>query len=300
MVREYIPGTQARRDRLFQTIIAKEVGDRDGIAFVEWEDGSVTMKPVVWESDLSAIVDPDSGDMWFARGRGGESKNFQGVPVWYVYAGNAGVISNEACLIADQERWNEVIDVGAGDRVPDELFELGLHDPNGGRFHGQDDVDGSVSMEDGPDSLAPQAGNGQARVEADGGMVDVGENAAIYDLRPPEGYDGVAIDVRDADDFDPFPTTREDAKAAAEWFERSVDDGTDTWMKGFIVGIVVSVILAAIFLGGPWLATQIAGGSGGGSSLPAALPIIGLGGRRARAFGNEVVETVRGAVDGGE
>lgn len=290
MVREYIPGTQARRDRLFQQILAKEVGDRDGLAFVEWEDGSVTMKPVVWESDLSAIIDPDSGDMWFARGRGGEAKNFQGVQVWYVYAGNAGVISNEACLIADQERWNDVIDVGAGDRVPDELFELGLEDPNGGRFHGeeQDDVDGSVSMEDRPDPLAPQATNGQGRVEADGG-VNVDDNAAIYDLRPPEGFDGVAIDVRDADDFDPFPTTREDAKAAAEWFERSVDDGTDTWMKGFIVGIVVSVILAAIFLGGPWVATQIASGSGGGSSLPASLPLLAIGGR-------SVVDRVMGVI----
>lgn len=282
MVREYIPGTQARRDRLFQEILSKEVGDADGLALVEWEDGSVTMRPVVWESDLSALIDPDSGDMWFARGRGAEPKNFNGIPIWRVFAGNAGVISTEACLIADNERWGDVVDVGAGDEVPDELFELGLEDPNGGRFHGQEDVDGSVAMEGGAGTgpISPEAGGEPGRVEADGGMANVGENAAIYDLRPPQGFDGTAIDVRDADDFDPYPTTREDAKAAAEWYERSVDDGTDTWMKGFIVGIVVSVILAAIFLGGPWLAGQIAGGGGGGgSSLPAALPLLGLGGR---------------------
>jgi hypothetical protein len=279
MVREYVPGTQARRDRLFQTILSKEVGDADGIALVEWEDGSVTMKPVVWESDLSAIVDEESGDMWFARGRGAEPKNFNGIPIWRVYAGNAGVISTEACLIADQERWDDAVDVGAGEEVPDELFELGIEDPNGGRMHGEDGADGSVSMDDQTGTITPAAGNGQGRVKADGGMVDVGDNAAIYDLRPPQGSDGVAIDVRDADDFDPYPTTREDAKAAAEWFERSVDDGTDTWMKGFLVGIIVTVVLAAIFLGGPWLASQLAaGGGGGGTNLPASLPFLAIGG----------------------
>lgn len=293
MVREYIPGTQARRDRLFQQILAKEVGDRDGLALVEWEDGSVTMKPVVWESDLSAIIDPDSGDMWFARGRGAKPKNFHGVPIWRVYAGNAGVISTEACLIADNERWGDVVDVGAGEEVPDELFELGLDDPNGGRFHGQEDVDGSVSMEGGAEPAASQVGNGPGRAVSDGGTANIDDNAAIYDLRSPDGFDGQAIDVRDADDFDPFPTTREDAKAAAEWFERSVDDGTDTWMKGFIVGIVVSVVLALIFLGGPWLATQIAGGggsSGGGTNLPASLPFLAIGGR-------SLVERVKVAVE---
>lgn len=291
-MREYIPGTQARRDRLFQKILAKEVGDRDGLALVEWEDGSVTMKAVQWESDLSALIDPDSGDMWFARGRGAEPKTFSGVPIWRVYAGNAGVISTEACLIADEERNGDVVDVGAGEEVPDELFELGLHDPNGGRMHGQE-VDGSVSMEDSPGPVSPGAGNGHGRVEADGGMVDVGENAAIYDLRPPAGYDGTVIDVRDADDFDPYPTTREDAKAAAEWYERAADEGTDTWMKGFIVGIIVSVVLALIFLGGPWLAGQIAGSGGaapsGGSTINGSLPLLAIGGRSLVARVREVV-----------
>ena len=289
MVRELIPGFQQRRDRLFQKILAKEVGGADGIALVEWEDGSITMRPVMWESDLSALYDPESGDMWFARGRGAEPKQWRGMPVWHVYAGNAGVISTEACLIADQERWNDVVDVGDGDQVPDELFDLGLEDPNGDRSHGQE----STTPE--PSPSTPH-GNGNSRAVADGGMAEIDDHAAIYDLRPPDGFDGVAIDVRDPDDFDPFPVTREDAKAAAEWFERSAEgDGTDTWMKGFIVGIVVSVVLAAIFLGGPWLATQIAGGSGGdGSTLPATLPIIAVGGRRLIERGKESVKEVIG------
>ena len=289
-LKAHIPGTQARRDRLFQTILAKEVGDADGLAIVEWEDGSVTFRPVQWESDLSALIDPESGDMWFARGRGSKPKDFQGVPVWYVFAGNAGVISTEAALIADQERHGDVVDVGEGETMPDELFEMGLEDPNAGRFH-EDEADGSVSMDEQPGPIAPGA-NGQGRALGDGGTVDVGSEAAVYDLRPPEGFDGVAIDVRDPDDFDPWPVTREDAKAAAEWFERSVDDGTDTWMKGFLVGIIVTVILAGVFLGGPWLATQIASGSGGGgSSLTGSLPLLAIGGRG-------VVDKVRAVVGG--
>jgi hypothetical protein len=188
-----------------------------------------------------------------ARRRG---KDWNGIPVWFVYAGNAGVISTEASLIADAERFGDVVDVGAGDEVPDELFELGVEDPNGGRSH-----------EDQSDSGGTDPGSGaqaSPTPRTDGGVPDVEDDAAIYDLRPPEQSDGVAIDVRDPDDFDPFPVTRSDAKAAAEWFEQSADDGTDTWMKGFLVGIVVSVVLAAIFMGGPWILTEVVGGGGSG------------------------------------
>ena len=112
-IKTFIPGTQARRDRLFSEILAKEVDDKDGLAFVEWEDGSTTMKPVVWNSDLSCIMDED-GNMWFARGLGAEPTNFNGIPVWHVFAGNAGIISTEASLIADQERHGRPED-GEGD-----------------------------------------------------------------------------------------------------------------------------------------------------------------------------------------
>jgi|GEM_PF-2296437 len=300
-LRQKIPYTQARRDFLFQKILHKEVGDADGLAFVEWEDGSVTLKPVIWESDLSAIHDPETGDMWFARGRGGDPKKFSGIRVWYVYAGNAGVISTEACLVADQERYGDVIDVGGGEEIPDELLELGLEDPR--EEPAAEAVDGPATADE---PLAGPSGNGTGggRARADGGAVaaagDVSDDAAIYDLRPPDGYDGVAIDVRDADDFDPFPVNREDAKAAAEWFERSVDDGTDTWMKGFLVGIIVAVVLALIFLGGPWLAGQIAGGGGGGGGgqvITGSLAFAAGGaGLRDRARG--VVTSVRERVGG--
>lgn len=304
VVREYIPYTQARRDRLFQTALVKEVGAHDGLAIVEWEDGSVTLKPVNWESAISAIID-DDGNMWFARGLGSKPKDFNGIALWYVYAGNAGVVSTEASLIADAERHGDVVDVGDGESMPDDLFELGLQDPNSGRLHGEE---GPAAGERGPqEPLTPAAGPGTGggnghpgRARADGGMINVDENAAVYDLRPPAGYDGVAFSVRDPDYFDPYPVTREDAKAAAEWFERAVDDGTDTWMKGFIVGILVFAFVWLIMTVIPWLLAQIGGGGGGGVGNPinGLLPLLAVpGARRSLVDGiagrvGEVVEVI--------
>jgi len=291
MVREYIPYTQARRDRLFQTALVREVGDASGLAIVEWEDGSVTLKPVTFESAISALIDED-GNMWFARGLGSKPKDFNGIPVWYVYAGNAGIVSTEASLIADAERHGDVVDVGDGEVMPDELFELGLEDPNGGRLHGEE----QAPVEGPQQPVTPTApGNGETPgpARADGGAIDVGENAAVYDLRPPQGYDGVAFSVRDPDYYDPFPVTREDAKAAAEWFERAVDDGTDTWMKGFVVGLLVFAGIWLIFTVIPWLLAQIGGGGSGVSApgLTGLLPILAApGGRRA------IVEAVKEAI----
>lgn len=297
-MREFIPFTQARRDRLYQQYLHKEVGDKDGLALVEWEDGSITFRPVIWESDLSMLIDPETQDFWFARGRGAEPKDFNGIPVWRVYAGNAGVISTEACLVGDSERWNEVVDVGAGDEVPDELFELGLEDPNGGRSHSAETESPTAPIE-GP-TATPGTGNGRGRARADGGAaVDAPDDAAIYDLRPPSNFDGQTIDVRDADDFDPFPVTREDAKAAAEWFERATDDSTDTWMKGFIVGLVVFAVIWLLMTIIPWLLGEIGGAdaSGAGESLTGILLLLAVPARGYAAQARDtVVDAVRGAV----
>jgi len=135
-LKEFIPGTEARRDRLFKTILAKDVGDKDGLALIEWEDQSVTTAAVEWDSDNSAIVD-DEGNRFFARGLGSSPKTFCGVPIWFIYAGNAGIMSTEACLIADAEAYEDrVYDVGAGEELPDDLVAEGVIDPNSGRGPG--------------------------------------------------------------------------------------------------------------------------------------------------------------------
>ena len=263
-IKTFIPGTQARRDRLFSEILAKEVDDKDGLAFVEWEDGSTTMKPVVWNSDLSCIMDED-GNMWFARGLGAEPTNFNGIPVWHVFAGNAGIISTEASLIADQERHGDVIDVGEGDTVPNDLIELGIKEELGDpSANGEGDLEPSAA-----------AGNGQQTARADGGhVINEDVDGAIYDLRPPKGYDGVAISIREPDNYDPYPVTRQDAKAAAEWFEQAGSQATDVWMKGFIVGLVVFGLIWTLMTVIPWLLGQVGGAGGGGETINGLLLLL--------------------------
>jgi hypothetical protein len=352
-MKSYIPFTAARRERLFLTILNKWVGDKDGLANVEWPDGTKSLEPVEVDTDNSALVD-ENDNRWFFRGLGGESCNWNGIPVWDVYAGNAGVISTEAALIADAEEYGDrVVDVGAGEELPDDLVAEGLVDPNGQRGPADawetepvdrevvdlarsiergeleaarpnelrslaeavaraDDegLDGSLServaglfggassdevLEDiTVDSAELSADdiddNGHAR--ADGGVAqapsarqptpaadhdipapsELPDDAAVYDLRPPDGYDGVAISVRSPDYYDPFPVTRGDAKDAAEWAQRAGEQGKDKWMAGFIVGLLVFGVLWLLMTVVPWLLGEISTGSGGaGETLPGLL-----------------------------
>jgi len=355
-MKAYIPFTEARRERLFVTILRKWVGDKDGLANVEWPDGTKSLEPVEVDTDNSALVD-ENDNRWFFRGLGGESCNWNGVPVWDVYAGNAGVISTEATLIADAEEYGDrVVDVGAGEELPDDLVVEGLVDPNGQQGPGDawqtDPVDREVvevarsieagdleavrpddlrqlakAVEEGPNgSLSERVaglfgreswdmvldditvdsselsaddadGNGHAR--ADGGVTqasgarqqapgarqpgpkgdhdipepsELPDDTAVYVLRPPDGYDGVAISVRSPDYYDPFPVTRGDAKDAAEWAQRAGEQGKDKWMAGFIVGLLVFGALWLLMTVVPWLLGEIGGsGGGGGETLPGLL-----------------------------
>jgi len=239
-LKAYIPGTQERAQRLFIKGLRGQLGDHDGLAEIEWEDGSISYRPVYWSQDLGGIVD-DEDNFWLARGEGSKPKSYYGVDIWRVYAGNAGIISTEAALIAHEERYDTVIDVGAGDEIPDDLESV-------------------VETPDEPDEIDPN-GNGHAEeLAADGGA-----DGAIYDLRPPDGADGVTFSIRDADDFDPFPVDRKAANGAAEHYARAEGYGEDTWMYGFLVGLGVVAGFWLLWTIIPWLLNQI-GGSGGGSS----------------------------------
>jgi len=353
-MKAYIPFTQERRERLFQKVLRKWVGDKDGLANVEWPDGTKSLEPVEVDTDNSALVD-EQDNRWFFRGLGGESCSWNGIPVWDVYSANAGVISTEAALIADAEEYGDrVVDVGAGEELPDDLVAEGLLDPNGQQGPAdawktepvdrnvvdlaraieagdieavkgdelrqlakavaradEEGLDGSLServrglfgrgtadmvLEDiTVDSSELSAddvdGNGHAR--ADGGVAqapgarspgpkanhdipepsELPDDSAVYDLRPPDGYDGVAISVRSPDYYDPFPVTRGDAKDAAEWAQRAGEQGKDKWMAGFIVGLLVFGALWLLMTVVPWLLGEISTGSGGGAgeTLPGLL-----------------------------
>lgn len=279
MVKQFIPGTEARRNRLFSQILAKKAGDHDGLAFVEWEDGSKTIEPVRWDSDNSAIVD-DKGNRWFARGLGAEPKRLAGIPVWNVYAGNAGIISTEASLIADAERHQDnVYDVGAGEELPDDVVAEGIEDPNGGKTPA--DVMQGPQGPQTPGEAEADAGD----VATDGGVAADAEGA-VYDLRPPDGYDGVAVSVRDPDYFDPNPVTRSDAKAAVEWAERAGEASRNERLIWLAIGagLVGAMWLLMTFV--PWLLGQIGGATSpaGGSTMTGLLPLLAApGGLRALA-----------------
>lgn len=354
-MKSYIPFTEARRSRLFTMILHKWVGDKDGLAQVEWPDGTKSLEPVDVDTDNSALVD-ENDNRWFFRGLGGDACEWQGIPVWDVYAGNAGVISTEATLIADAEEYEDrVYDVGAGEELPDDLVAEGLVDPNGQRgpvdaweteplnrelvelargiergnleavradelrrlakavaradqeglsgslservagLFGRgstdmvleditvdsselraDDTDRNGARADGGVAQAqPQSAQQPGPLEADHDIPapsELPDDAAVYDLRPPDGYDGIAISVRSPDYYDPFPVTRGDAKDAAEWAQRAGQQGTDKWMAGFIVGLLVFGALWLLMTVVPWLLGEIGGAGGGaGETLPGLL-----------------------------
>lgn len=302
MVKEYIPGTEERRDRLFGEILAKKCGSYDGLAFVEWEDGSKTIEPVRWDSDNSAIVD-EKGNRWFARGLGAEPKEIAGVPVWDVFAGNAGIISTEASLIADAERHQDnVYDVEDGEQLPDDVIEEGIEDPNQGKT--------PADVMDSPQSpQTPAEANASAGDVATDGGVEADAEGAVYDLRPPkdpktgERYDGVAISVRDPDYFDPNPVTRSDAKAAVEWAERAGDVGRDDRLIWLGIGAGLVIVMWAVMTILPWLLSQIggaiggSGGGGGGQSISFLALLAAPGG--VSALKETVKRTVKEAIPGG-
>jgi hypothetical protein len=346
-MKSYIPFTAARRQRLLAECLHKRAAGHAGLAFVEWEDGSKTIEAVDWDNDNSALVD-QKGNRWFVRGLGGDPKDLVGVPVWDVYAGNAGVISTEASLLADAEQFQDrVYDVEAGEELPDDLVAEGLKDPNTGktpgdvwRVHPVDEQTVETARAIERNEIEPvdpnelkrledmselavgehesllyqltggrfgskveiEEAEGVERVETDGGVragqqaanigtaidsagqtpvpdpSDLDDGAAVYDLRPPDGYDGVAISARLPNQYDPNPVTRNDSKAAAEWHEHAGDRGTKEDLMLIFVGVGLATAVYLVFTGFPWLLGQIGGsgggGGGGGEVITGLLPVL--------------------------
>lgn len=125
---------------------------------------------------------------------------------------------------------------------------------------------------------------------------EVPEHTAVYDLRPPDGFEGVAISVKTPDYYDPNPVTRADAKAAAEWHGMAEGHGKDTWMYGFIVGLLVFGGIWFLMTVVPWLLGQIggAGGGGPGETITGMLFLFG-GPVSVRGLWQRVCSAFRGA-----
>ncbi len=105
-IASYIPFTQARRQRLMKASWQSYAQGYDGLAMVEWPDGSKSPKPVHWDDELNALT-TDDGKKFFVRGRAAEPRQLFGIPVWDVNAEGLGVVSTEAALLADREHYEE-------------------------------------------------------------------------------------------------------------------------------------------------------------------------------------------------
>lgn len=238
----YIPFTQARRQRLMKESWQAYAAGHDGLAMVEWPDGSKSPKPVEWDDELNALV-TDDGKRFFVRGRGGEPRQLFGIPVWDVNAENLGVVSTEAALLSDREHYDEV----------------------------QEGTAAEIDLE--------SNGSG-GELATDGGQADV--SGAVYNLNPPREFDGEAFSVSLPADYAPFPASQTDAEQAVTQAEQAQnDDSTNlTWLligAGLALGSVL-LYLVIQFL----MAEVGGGGGNGGQTVEALAPLLLIGTRSLR------------------
>ena len=228
-IKQYIPTTKARQERLFAMGLQKQLGSHEALLQVEWPDGSETFQPADWHKETSSWLTP-GGARWYKKGRGGESHNLLGVPVVHVSAENAGVVSAQSAKIAAREENLEYCDA---DGRPLEVVET--------------DATGEPAKVEYADSGEPY------QVAADGGEIDL-----YYDLSV---VGGEVINRSEAGLYDPFPVSRQEADQAVEFAKTAAND---LERSAAIKYIAVGFGLAMLMLGFMWLLGQIGGGGGDG------------------------------------
>lgn len=237
MVREYIPGTQARRDRLLHEILQKEAAKGDVLVELEYPDGSVSLKPAAWNDEYQMWVTGD-GHPVIPRGEGGGAKQLgRGIPIVRAYAPNAAPVSTEAALIARAEEEGEFVPVGE---------------------------DGQPAIDRG-DLKPGHAGNGATAV-ADGGNVEVVDHVPTY---------GVEFSLADADRYDPNPVSAQDVELAIDKAESAGEDEGQI-LRYVAYGAAATLAIVLILLGAIWLMNQIGGSSGGGGTIMNYLTILAM------------------------
>lgn len=237
-MKEYIPFTQARRNRLFALGLQKQLGNHEVLLQIEYPDGQEQFKPASYNPDMNCW-ETDDGQRYYSKGYGGDPGSLMGVPVVHVDSINAGVVSKEASKVANREDNYDYVD---SEGRPIEVVST--------------DDDGTpleVTYADESDGEP---------IAADGGEIDL-----HYDLTAPEGYTGEVIDRRKAGLFDPFPVSRQEADQAIEHAQAAAADAGEQ-MKTLLVGIAVGAGLIIAMLIIMWLLGQIGDDGGGGSSVP--------------------------------
>lgn len=242
-LKAYIPGTAARRDRLYGMALQKRLGGAEVLMQVEWPDGTESLKPANYDADIGAWVTED-GMRWFSKGKGGNANNLMGVPIIHVDAENAGVVSAEAAKFAQREE------------------DLDYVDEDGNQLEVvSTDEEGEPKTVSYPDSDSEQ------RIAADGGEIE------LHYKMGRDGYDGEVINRRKAGLYDPFPVSRKEADQA---IEHAIGVGRETGqrIKDLLIGVAVGVGIPILLIILVWLLGQIGGGGGGGGS---AIPLMAMG-----------------------
>jgi hypothetical protein len=246
-MKQYIPFTQARRNRMFALGLQKQLGAHEVLLQVEWPDGSETFKAASWDSEISAWV-TDDGKRWYSKGKGGDARTLLGVPVVHVTGENAGVVSQTAAKAAMREEHNEFVD----------------EDGN--------DLDVTQTNDEGEPVRVKENGDGADEVAADGGEVDL-----HYDMSPPDDAEGnttvgEVIDRSLAGLYDPFPVSRRDADQAVE---NAINAGKDSRedIKKVLIGVGIGLGIPTFLFVLVWLLGQLGGDGGGGAAI--ALTVLG-------------------------
>lgn len=283
-IKAYIPGTQARRERLFGASLANMASGHDGVLEIEWDDRTKSLKPVTFDPEQHKLVAEDGFEAKL-KGLGSEPKRIAGVPMWNVSAANYGVISTQAALIADRERRGEGRYEGHSalrfllEQYIRELKDFATIDASDAKSEQAVATDGgaaAMSAGEAAQSLAQQRSDPIYDTLADW-LAQAPSDLTVYDLNPPEDYDGEVFSVKDPDDFDPYPVTREDTARAVDWAKQSAT-GDDQWWSGFVTALVVAGAMYGLFRIVPaviaWILGALGGGGGGvniGMSIAPAL-----------------------------
>lgn len=232
-IKQWIPFTDARRERLYNQSLAKLASDADGLCLLEWPDKQMTMHKAAWNSEINGW-ELDNGKRVFPRGKGGDPKQYNGVPVIQAHSEEAGVVSTEAAITAGAMEDGQVMPV----------------DPEGRPVDGAES--GAVSMDDMPDE--------PGEAVADGGQ-QVADYVPDYPVKGLE-WDAVEYSLAEAVLYDPFPVREDDARQAAEWAELSGQDQSQV-LRYVAYGAAGAFAIVLGFIIIIWLLGQIGGGDTG-------------------------------------
>jgi hypothetical protein len=253
-ISQFVPGTQARASRLFGKSLRKKAKGADAVLWVEYVDGDVKLKRAKWDGEINGWV-TKQGKRFFPRGKGGDPKRINGVPIVQCHASDAGVVSTEAAMATGALEEGLVAPLDHRGRVLGPIPE-GRTDQDPEAV--QQEVDAAI--ENGELNVdAPENGDApDGDAAADGGTVQPADYLVLYD--------GVEFRLGDAVDYDPFPVREEDARQAAEWFELAGRDDR-SYLRYVAYGAVGSFLIVLGLIGFVWLLGEIGSGDSTGVSL---------------------------------